>query len=169
MLGSYANFPKNTHNIAGFSTSISSKRLQKALTQILLILNSETLRLEEIASPSVPNCTVVFEFGIAEDNDFNYLDAQEKDRLLKAIGKKTFPVMDFLSVIRYYRGEEEKKTPLRFDYYMLRFTFDKNFIEIRVFHERGPMHASPEELIEFVTGKINSAFHKKALKLLEFS
>jgi hypothetical protein len=47
--------------------------------------------------------------------------------------------------------------------------FDKNLIEIRVFHEKGPMHVSPEELIEFVVARINSTFSKKALKPLESS
>jgi len=169
MLGFYANFPQNTHKIAGFSTSISNKRLQQALAETFLKLNNETFSLEEVATPSVPHCKVVFEFGIADENDFNYLDIHEKDKMLKVINKKTFQIMDFLSVIRYYRIEEEKRSRLRFDYYMLRFMFDKNLIEIRVFHERGPMHVSPEELAEFIVSKINSAFSKKVLKPLEFS
>jgi hypothetical protein len=169
MLGFYVNFPQNAHKIAVFSTSISNKRLQQALTQTLLKLNNETFSLEQVATPSVPHCKVVFEFGIADENDFDYLDTHEKEKLLKAINKKTFPVMDFLSVIRYYRFEEEKRSRLRFDYYMLRFMFNKNLIEIRVFHEKGPMHVSPEELAEFVVSRINSAFSKKALKPFEFS
>jgi hypothetical protein len=169
MLGFYVNFPQNAHKLAVFFNSISNKRLQQALTQTFLKLNNETFRLEEVANPSVPHCRVVFEFGIADENDFNYLDSHEKDKLLKAISKKTFPVTDFFSVIRYYRIGEEKKSRLRFDYYMIRFMFDKNLIEIRVFHEKGPMHVSPEELIEFVVARINSTFSKKALKPLEFS
>ncbi len=169
MLGLYANFPQNPHMLAIFSNSVSDKRLQQALTQTFLKLNNETFKLEEVANPSVPNCQVVFELGIADENDFNYLDANEKEKLLKAINKRTFPVMDFFSAIRYYRTGEQNKSCLRFDYYMMRFLFDKNLTEIRVFHEKGSMHVSPDELIEFVVVKVNSTFSKKALKPLEFS
>jgi hypothetical protein len=164
MLGSYANFPKTLHKTASFSTSTSNKRLQQVLIETAFKLNNETFPLEETASPSMPQCLVIFEFGIAEDNDFNYLDAQEKNTLLKVITKKPFQVMDFLSVIRYYKIEKQKKAPLRFDYYMLRFAFNKNLVEIQVFHEKGPMHMSPEELVEFVTNKINATSSRKMLK-----
>jgi hypothetical protein len=167
MLGLYTNFPQNVHKIAVFSTSISSKRLQQILTEIFQKLNNVTLNLEEITTPSLPLCTVVFEFGVAEDNDFNYLNNQEEDRLLKAINKKPFQVMDFLCLIRYYKTQREKKAPLRFDYYMLRFTFDKNSTAMQVFHERGPMHMSPEDLAQFVVNNVNATFSKKVLKSLE--
>lgn len=169
MLGFYENFPENIHKIARFTTSISNKRLQQALTKTVHKLNNETFRLEDVANPSVPQCTVIFEFGIAEANNFNYLDNEETSRMLKTIRKKPFQVMDFFCAIRYYKTQNEKKTPLKFDYYMLRFTFNKKSVEIQVFHERGPRHISPEDAPNFIAHKINETFSKKILRTFKAS
>ena len=72
MLGLYENFPKTVHKTAFFAASISNKRLQQALIQTFQKINNENFNLEEIANPSVPKCTVILEFGIAEANNFNY-------------------------------------------------------------------------------------------------
>jgi hypothetical protein len=164
MLGFYESFPKNVHKIAHLKVSASKKRTQRALTQMLHKLNNETFSLENVAGPSVPQCTVVFEFGIADEVNFNYLDEKETNKALKAISKKPFKVMDFFCAIRYYKTENRKKTPLKFDYYMLRFMFNKKSTEIQVFHERGSRHVSPEEIVSFVVNKINEKFSRKILK-----
>ena len=77
MLGVYENFPENIQKIAFFTSSVSCKKLQQALTEILHRLNTETLRLEDLGNPSIPQCQVIFEFGIAETQTFNYLDDKE--------------------------------------------------------------------------------------------
>jgi len=169
MLGYYESFPENIHKIARFATSISNKTLQQALIRTFHKINNETLSLEDVADPSVPQCTVIFEFGIAEVKDFNYLDDEEKSKALKAIQKKPFQIMDFFCGIRYYKTQNDKKIPLKFDYYMLRFTFNKNSMQIQVYHERGPRYMSPEDLADFVTDKINGAFSKRILKPLDVS
>lgn len=132
-------------------------------------LNNETFSLEDVAHPSIPQCTVIFEFGIAEANSFNYLDNEEINRILKVIRRKPFQVMDFFCAIRYYKIQEEKKTPLKFDYYMLRFIFDKNSTETKIFHERGSQHVSPKDIANFLANKINGMFSKKILKAFESS
>jgi len=169
MLGIYENFPENPHKITPFNSSISNKRLQQALIQIFHQLGNESLAIEDIANPSLPQCTVIFEFGIAEANNFVYLDSEEKSAVLKAIKKKPFQIIDFLCSIRYYKTQNQKKTPLKFDYYILRFAFNKNTMEMEVFHERGPMHISPEEITTFIANKINEKFSKKILKASELS
>lgn len=164
MLGYHDSFPENVHKMARFATSISRKRLQRALTQVLCKVNNETFSLEDVAHPSIPRCAVIFEFGIAEANNFNYLDSEEAKRMLKSIRKKPFQVLDFLCAICYYKMQDGKKTPLKFDYYMLRFTFNKKLMEIQVFHERGPRHVAPEDAVNFIVNKINETFSKKILK-----
>lgn len=164
MLGFYESFPKNVHTIAYFKATASKMRMQQALTQTLHKLNNETFSLEDVASPSVPQCTVISEFGIADEVNFNYLDEKEKNKALKAINKKPFKIMDFFCAIRYHKTQNEKKIPLKFDYYMLRFMFNKKSTEIQVFHERGPRHVSPEEIVNFVVNKINETFPRKILK-----
>lgn len=164
MLGFYSNFPQNIHKSQTFSSSISSKKLQKVLVETLYRLNSENPSLEEVSAPSIPSCKIVFEFGAAEGNDFNYLDAEEKERLLKALNKKPFQIMDFLCITRYLRMQGERKTRMRFDYYMLRFLFGENLTEIQVSHEKGIRHTSPDDIVKLVANRINAAFSKNALR-----
>jgi hypothetical protein len=167
MLGLYENFPKTVHKTAFFAALISNKRLQQALIQMLQKTNNENFNLEEIANPSVPQCTVILEFGIAEANNFNYLDNEEANKMLKVIQKKPFQVMDFFCALRYYKMQNGKKTPLRFDYYMMRFIFNKDSMEIQIFHERGPRYVSPEDIANFVFNEIGETFSKKILKAVK--
>jgi len=169
MLGFYESFPRNVQKIARFATSTSKKRLQQALMRMFHKLNNETFSLEDVAHPSIPQCTVIFEFGIAEANSFNYLDNEETNRILKVIRRKPLQVMDFFCAIRYYKMREGKKSPLKFDYYMLRFTFDKKSTEVQVFHERGPQHMSPKDITSFIANKTNEMLPKTILKAFESS
>jgi hypothetical protein len=169
MLGFYKNFPASVHKVVRFFISVSEKTLQKALVEAFYKLNNRTLNLEEVATPSVPQCTVIFEFGVAEDDDFNYLDDEERDRLLKVIRKKPFSIMDFLCVIRYYKIRNETRTALRFDYYMLRFAFNKKTAQMHVFHEKGLMYVSPKDLPWFIADRINAQFSRRMLKAKEVS
>jgi len=164
MLGFYNNFPQNIHRISRFTTSVSTKRLQQTLVQTLSEVNGKSFDLEDIIEPLTPRCTVIFEFGIAETDNFNYFDNTEADNALKTVQKKPLQIMDFYCSTRYYKTQNERKKPLRFDYYMLRFIFDKNTIEAQVFHERGPRHMAPEALVTFIVGKINERSSKKILK-----
>jgi hypothetical protein len=164
MLGFYKNFPQYAHKVARFSTSISNKKLQQTIIQTLHKINNETFNLNEVAKPLMPQCTSIFEFGIAEAESFNYLDLEEAEKVLKNLRRKPFQIMDFFCAIRYYRVKDDKNTPLKFDYYILRFIFDKDFMEVQVFHERGPRHLSPEDIINLVIEKVNGSFSKKVLK-----
>jgi len=163
MLGAYENFPKNIHKTAHFTTPTSTKRLQQTLIQTLKETNTKTFNLESIATPSITQCQVIFEFGIAETNDFNYLDEDEANRVIKNIQKKPFQLTDFFCAIRYYKTQNEKKTPLKFDYYMIRFIFNKNSLETQIFHEKGPRYISPEDITNFIINRINQTFSKKVL------
>jgi hypothetical protein len=165
MLGVYENFPENVHKIADLAASTPTKRLQQTLIQVLRKLN-ETASLDGLPDSAVSQCAVVFEFGIAEGGDFNYLDDEEASKVMNNISRKPLPVMDFLLVIRYYKMQEQNRSPLRFDYYMLRLTFDK-CLEIRVFHEKGPMRMLPEEVIELIVDRINETVSRRILRPLE--
>lgn len=127
-------------------------------------VNGKDLKLEDVADPSVPQCTAIFEFGIAEANSFTYLDATEVDKVLKIINKKPLQVIDIYCAVRYYKWQNGKKAPLKFDYYMVRFLFDKKLLEILVFHERGLRYIAPDDVVNFMTNKINEEFSKKVVK-----
>jgi hypothetical protein len=166
MLGFCNNFPKSVHNTSDFSTSSTPKRLQTAIIEAFCRLNNEALALEEVATPSIPQCIVKFEFGIAEDKDFNYLDTEEKDKLLEMIRKKPFSILDYFCIIRYHKLKTHKKTTLKSDYYMLRFLFENELVQIQIFHEKGLMYTSPKDLPGFLARRINAESSKKLLKPL---
>jgi hypothetical protein len=167
MLGTYENFPKNIHKTAHFNVSSSNRSLQQTLIQTFRKANSETFNLENIADPSVPQCTAIFEFGIAEANNFNYLDDDETNKAIKIIQKKPFQLTDFFCAIRYYKMQKEKKTPLKFDYYMIRFIFNKDLMNMQIFHERGPRYVSPEDIENFILNRINEASSRKILTMFK--
>ena len=167
MLGVYDNFPNAVHNITDFSTTIPSKRLQIALVEALYKLNNQTLTLEEAATPSIPECRVNFEFGIAEGCEFSYIDGEERQKIRKTIEKKPFLTLDFLCFILYHKLKDTKKTTLKSDRYIVRFIFYQSLLQMQIFHEKGLMYVSPKDLPEFFAKKISAESSKRALKLQE--
>jgi hypothetical protein len=168
MLGFYDNFPVNIHRIDNFSTTFSNRKLQQRLIQVLCGINRRSLSFEEIAYPTVPECTIILETGLANAQSFNYIDEEEEKKVLRALRKTPFQTMDFFCAVRYYKGTAEKKTPLKFDYYMMRIVFGKNAVEIRVFHERGPRYISPEDIVTFLVKMLNATSTRKILKKRTF-
>lgn len=164
MLGFYDNFPLNIHKTESFSTTFSNKKLQQRLMRVLRDINRKTFSFEEVAYPTVPNCIIIFEIGLADAESFNYIDEEETKKVFSALGKAPFQVMDFFCAIRYHKSLGEKKKSLKFDYYMMRTVFGKNVMEIQVFHERGPRYLSPEDILPFLIKKINETSARKILK-----
>ena len=164
-LGFYENFPTNIHRIDNFITALSSKQLQQKLIQVFHEVNCKEFTFEEVTNPTVPQGKVIFEFGIAEADNFNFIDEEEVKKTLEFLGKQRLASMDFFCSIRYYKGDGEKKVPLKFDYYMLRSVFIKDKLEVQVFHERGPRYISPEELTTFICNKVNEASSKNRIAL----
>jgi hypothetical protein len=167
MLGRYENFPENIHRIEFFTSFLSSKKLQQRLIQVLHEINRKTFSFEEIANPSVPECTIIFEIGIADAESFSYIDENETNKVLNVLKKEPFREIDLFCAVRYYKGNAGKKKPLRFDYYLMRAVFGKDSVEMRVFHERGPRYISPEDIVTFLVNMINKASARNILKKTE--
>ncbi|MCW4004312.1 MAG: hypothetical protein NWE95_10420, partial [Candidatus Bathyarchaeota archaeon] len=66
MRGFYENFPAGVHRTENFTVTLSTKKLQQKLIQVLNEVNRRTFSFEEVANPSVPQCTIIFELGIAD-------------------------------------------------------------------------------------------------------
>ena len=159
-LGFYENFPAGIHRIDTFSSTLSNRLLQQKLTKVFYDVNHREFTFEEVANPTLPQGKVIFEFGVAEVGNFNFINQEELRRTLDFLAKERLASMDFFCSICYYKIEGEKKTPLKFDYYMLRTIFSKETFEVQVFHERGPRYISPEDLTMFIYNKINEASSK---------
>ena len=162
--GFYRHFPEISHKLVSFVASASDKKVQEALVNTLKKTNAKTFSLDALTDPSVENCSVTFEFGIAEDNDFSFLNEEESERARRIIRTEPLQILDVVCAIRYHRCVEGKKVPLKFDYYMVRFRFDEYRV-IQVFHERGPGYLSPKDVINFLLTELNSSSQKKLLRI----
>jgi hypothetical protein len=168
MLGVYENFPENIHRIDSFKSSLSSQKLQQKLMKTLHDINRTPFSFEEVSNPTLHNCTVIFEFGLAENESFNFLDADEAERVLDSLKKQVFQLLDFFLAVRYYKVTSARKTPLKFDYYMIRFAFTSvDSVDLKVFHERGPRYVSPEDIVSFLEKQVNGSLPRKILKKIE--
>ena len=168
MIACYENFPElSIHEKTTFTFTLSNKKLQQRLMQVFLALNQKTFTFEEIGTPTIPGCTIIFEVGIADSNSFTSIGENEVKRVLTALRKEPFAMMDFFCAIRYYKDYATRKKPLRFDYYITRFVFSENMVELQVFHERGPRYFSPKDIVTFLTDRINDNSAKKILKKIE--
>jgi hypothetical protein len=114
-------------------------------------------------------CEVSFEFGVAEGFDFNFLDQKELDQCLRSVAKKELQTLDFFFAVRYHLIREGgKRVPLRFDYHVLRFSFQESGLELRIRHERGTQRVPLEDLTDFLVKQINVELSRRQLTALFF-
>jgi hypothetical protein len=163
-LGFYENFPSTIHIVESFNSTLSSKQLQQRLIQVFCEVNRKEFSFEEIAVPTIPACRLMLDFGLADAENFNYIDEEETGKALNLLAKENLHTIDFFCAARYYKGNTEKKTALKFDYYLLRTVYNRDVFEIQVFHQKGPRYISPEDLTQFIFEKINEASNRKILK-----
>jgi hypothetical protein len=167
MLGFYENFPETIHRIEVFKAFMSIKSVQQKLIHVLHSINLTKFSFEQVSCPTVPECSIIFEAGLADAGSFTYIDEEETRKALTAVRKSPFHILDVFCAVRYYKGTVENKTPLKFDYYLIRLIFDKNTVEIQVFHDRGPRYISPEDIIAFLVNEVNKNSSRKTLKRVE--
>ena len=157
MLGYYENFPKNIHAIARFQYQNSTKSLQHAILYVFHRLNHETFDLDAVTPYLKQKSEVSFEFGIANSFDFNFLDQTELDLCLRCVAEKELQTLDFFVVIRYHLVRNgNKRVPLKFDYQVLRFTFQKSGLKLEIRHEKGTQRVPLDDLTDFITKQINA-------------
>jgi hypothetical protein len=163
-LGNYINFPANIHLVENYLSNVSTRQLQQRLMKVLGEVNGRELRFEEVSIPTVPDGWVIFEFGLADGANFNFIDQAEIEKTLQFLEKNRVGSLDFFCAIRYYRGSGEARSALKFDYFMLRMLFDRGSLQVQVSHERGPRYLSPQDLAEFLMGEINKGATRKMLR-----
>ena len=107
-------------------------------------------------------CEVGFEIGVGEEDTFVFLDEEEVRKLEDETATRIFHFMDFLCVLKYHTVENSaRRVPLKFDYFMLRFAFDKTLLELVVSHERGPRRVYVEDLMNFLTDRVKEELAKQ--------
>lgn len=164
MLGRYENFPESVHAVALFEYQDSARKVQKAILYALHHLNHECYDLDAVTPYLKQKCEVGFEFGVAEGFDFNFLDQKELDQCLRSVAEKELQTLDFFFAVRYHLTREGgKRVPLRFDYHVLRFSFQESGLELRIRHERGTQRVPLDDLIDFIAKRINAELSRREL------
>jgi len=166
-LGRYKNFPEVVHGVARFTCESSTREVQQAILSVLHHLNQEVCGLGAVTPHLPQECEVSFEVGAAEEFDFNFLDEKELDRFQRSIVERELPTLDFFFVVRYHVvNDMGRRVPLKFDYHLLRFMFQENSVEMRIRHERGTQRVPLEDLVTFITNRVNEGLSQKRLKPL---
>ncbi|MEM2110575.1 MAG: hypothetical protein QXX08_01715 [Candidatus Bathyarchaeia archaeon] len=160
MFGVYDFFPKSYHGVAHFSYNSSIRELQRIIIETLYQLNQGKVDVKDLIKS---NIEVILEFGIADGATFNYIDQEMLKYYLGKFYEQIFPLFDFFCVVRYHIIEKDKRKPLRFDYYILRFLFREEEVELQIFHEKGTRRLSVEDLITFLMKNINRELAQKNL------
>lgn len=167
MLGVYDNFPQTIHLFESYSTKFNIKQLQQKLIQTIKNMNRKQLHFEDIAIPTIPNSEVIFEFGLAEGDDFTFIDQEEESKVTELLKCQQLQMMDFFCAIRYYKLFDGKRIALKFDYYMIRSNFANGVVEFQIFHKQGPRYLSPQDLLGLIIERINCSSPKKILVRIE--
>ena len=109
-----------------------------------------------------------FEFGIAEEETFTFLDEEELARLTDALKKQeALGILDFFCAIRYHQTMQDGKAKsLRSDYILLRFAFRRRIMELFLVHQRGIQHLPLGDLTIFLIKRINSELAQKRIQPL---
>jgi hypothetical protein len=169
LLGRYDNFPTTIHRTARFTYQISTSQLQQVILHVFHQLNQQTGDLKNVTRASPANCKVGFEFGVAEEVVFNFLDREEYDRIQTHIKQNTnrFKILDFFCATRYHVIDAEgKRKPLKFDCNLIRFSFSRRVMELFIVHERGIQHIPLEDLVTFLIRQINKELKQRGMKTL---
>ena len=124
--------------------------------------------MQTVTNTSPANCTVNFEFGIADADTFNFLDEDELKKIQKTLKQQpTLPVLDVYCVARYHLTKADgKRRPLKFDYGMLRFAFGKRTMELFIYHERGTQRIPLENMAHFIRNQVNEQLTEKKQQML---
>ncbi len=130
-------------------------------------LSKQTIEMKTLTRASPANCTVSFEFGVADADTFNFLDEEELKRIENTLKQQALPIFDVFCAARYQIPQADgKRKSLKFDYNMIRFSFYRRSMELFVYHERGIQRIPLEDLVLFLKNQINTELADKQQKTL---
>ncbi len=82
-----------------FTSTVPSRQLQEKLIQALYEVNKKEFSFEEVGNPTIPGCRIIFEFGLADADCFNYIDEEEVKKAIGSACESVFGEHGFL--LRY--------------------------------------------------------------------
>jgi hypothetical protein len=168
-LGVYENFPVINHGIVNGLFTAPLNIVQVSVIRALHYLDSYvTSRTVNVSGKKgIYEGIVGFEVGVAHRSVFHPLDKTLAEKIsFFAIQGTLSSNLDFLFVVtyHYYRGAERHH--LHFDYHQLRFSFNGNEFELRVFHSKGTRRMPLDELLHNILDAVNEELAKQSMKRL---
>jgi len=98
---------------------------------------------------------------------FTFLDKEELNRTEKSLEEGAVDILDFFCALRYHTTAPNGKTkPLKFDYILLRFAFQRKTLELFLVHERGIQRIPLEDFANFLINRINNELAERKIKSL---
>lgn len=162
MLGRYDEFPEGAFRFAQFAYSGSAQALQAAIIRTLHALNQQTIDLATLTAASPPNCFVNFEFGVADSDAFCFLDQRELYRLEKMLKTQPMTILDIFCGARYHiKKDTGEKKSLQFDYSVLRFTFEKEIVDLALHYIRGNQRIPRKDFILYLKSQFDKELVEK--------
>lgn len=168
-LGVYVNFPVIIHGIVNGLFTAPLDVVQVSVIRALHDLNSFVTSRPVNVSGKKGICEgiVGFEVGVADRSIFHHLDKTLAEKLsFFAIQGRLHSNLDFLMVVTYHYYRSAERRPLHFDYHQLRFNFNRNEFELRVFHSKGTRRMPLDELLHYILDAVNEELAKQSMKRL---
>ena len=170
-LGKFTNFPTIIHGIAKVTYNDHPAKVQRTIVQAFHKLNGSNKKCPISVSGRAGTYKgrVGFEVGVAEGIFFNYLNDEMTKKLSKSItSRKLYPILDFLIIVTYHYNSKGKNIHLNFDYHQLRFIFNIDELEMRLFHSKGIRRMPLDEFLDRILDCINGEMKQQSLTSLAF-
>ena len=165
-LGTFTNFPSIVHGIGEAFHNDQIYKIQHTTITALKELNNhkEPYPLSISSKNGIYMGTLGYEIGVADDFFFNYLDDETVQRLCKLLNpRRNYRLLDFLIIVTYHYTQQEKIIALNFDYFHLRFIFNKKKIEGRIFHNKGTRRMPVNEMLNRIFDQIRKNMRQSSL------
>ena len=164
--GRFINFPSIIHGTVEISHKTSIKRLKHIVAEALRSLNGITMsRTLSVASPTgVQRGVMIFEIGVADGFNFDYLDEETLKKLSDIPERGLSSVLDILIIVSYYYFKNRRRIPLRFDHILFRFVFNSRELNIYLHHVKGIRRLPLDELLKQIIATIKNEMKKNQLK-----
>jgi hypothetical protein len=165
-LGEFINFPPLVHGSVRATYSCQPDIIQQCVIRAFHKLNGlqKTYAISVSGQVGMYEGEVRLEIGVADGIYFDYLQAEVVEKLSESVELGTlYPILDFLIIVTYYYNRQDRTIHVNFDYHQLRFVFNNEWIEMRLFHSKGIRRMPIDELIKIVLDAINLEMKERSL------
>lgn len=167
MIGRYSLFPSKTLGHIVLTCDESPTLVNGAIIGTFVDLHRH--KREEgvsVAGQGEQNVLVTLEARVAGGRRFYRIEGEVRKRLSRA-AKRGMPVLDFLIVTSFQYDFEGKARRLKSDHYLLRFSWTRKELYLKVAHLKGIMRMPVGRLIMLILERINAELKERRGRALK--